>query len=349
MRCVALAEEFARLNFSIVFIMDRPSKTIFKVLSKRSFKLECLTHRGEKAIRLCTPSISESWGAPVQDADANATNNVLKRSSKDDLLFLDHYSCDAVWTQTINFKGRVVVIDDLANRQQVCDFLIDQNPSRLPSEYDHLVNKDAIVLTGSRYTIIREQILKRQSQSWSHTQKSTAKEKLLISFGGADPQNWTQRTLDILVEVTTALNLDITVILGPVNPLTESDLKISKDHRSRVSVLKNPPNYADLLTEHLLVVGACGSACWEYLYLGIPSILLPTASNQMANLATLVNSQAAFVIKPQEDFEERLNGILNHALAHRKSLVELSKSAKRIVDGQGARRIVKKIMASKHV
>ena len=71
--------------------------------------------------------ISAGYGLDWRQ-DAMASQDVAREVGPVDLLIVDSYGLDSAWEAAMRpFARRILVIDDLADRQHDCDFLLDQN------------------------------------------------------------------------------------------------------------------------------------------------------------------------------------------------------------------------------
>ena len=76
-------------------------------------------------IRIDFPRSSKlgtSW-----EIDSDQTIEKLKKK-KIEWLIVDHYSLDIMWEEKLRpYVNKIMVIDDLGDRQHNCDLLLDQN------------------------------------------------------------------------------------------------------------------------------------------------------------------------------------------------------------------------------
>ena len=71
--------------------------------------------------------IHAKWLKTSWQVDAKETIKLLK-NDKVDLLVIDHYGIDIKWEEKLRVKSnKIMVIDDLADRNHDCDILLDQN------------------------------------------------------------------------------------------------------------------------------------------------------------------------------------------------------------------------------
>ncbi|MFC0561930.1 hypothetical protein [Halalkalibacter alkalisediminis] len=88
--------------------------------------------------------------------DVEQTIELLKKSVKPiDLLIIDHYSIDKSWELSIRkFVKKIMVIDDLADREHDYDILLDQN-FHLKNEirYNGLIPSHCKLFLGPKYVL----------------------------------------------------------------------------------------------------------------------------------------------------------------------------------------------------
>src|SRR5690606_12034475 len=108
-----------------------------------------------------------------------------------DWLVADHYALDAKCELAlINVVGRIMVIDDLANRPHECVLLLDQNLGRLESDYDDLLPENCQRLIGPHYALLRPEFAELRELSLKRRQPPKLK-RILVFLGGVDRTNVT--------------------------------------------------------------------------------------------------------------------------------------------------------------
>ena len=79
---------------------------------------------------------------------------------------MDHYALDINWEKSLRAEiGKIMVVDDLANREHDCDIIIDQNLGREIKDYEQLVPRESAILCGPKYALIRKQFSKLRNSS----------------------------------------------------------------------------------------------------------------------------------------------------------------------------------------
>ena len=151
MRCLALARALREEGASCRFVCRELPGHLGARIAAEGFELALLPADGEAA-------------AMDERGDAEATIEALRGSV--DVLIVDHYALDARWEQALQpHAGKLVAIDDLADRPHLAQMLIDQNAGRRAERYAGLVSTDCRVLAGPRYAMLRPEFRQRREAS----------------------------------------------------------------------------------------------------------------------------------------------------------------------------------------
>ncbi|MAF76562.1 MAG: UDP-2,4-diacetamido-2,4,6-trideoxy-beta-L-altropyranose hydrolase [Halobacteriovoraceae bacterium] len=191
-------------------------------------------------------------------------------------VFVDHYSIDKRWEKKIKSKCRkVVVIDDLGDRQHSCDYIVDPNYASLESKFlgsgSEVIEK---LLLGTKYTILKSDF-PRLRESYLEKKTNSSLKKILVNLGGASNSIILKK---ILIGIEDSSFSGEVVVLANNEEFVkecESDIVFSK-----FTFIKYISDMADFYHDIDLVIGAAGTSFWERCCLGIPSILLKVADNQ---------------------------------------------------------------------
>lgn len=260
------------------------------------------------------------------------------------LLIVDHYGLDAAWERQARIdKTRVLVIDDLANRQHACDVLVDQNVVGHPwSRYAALVPPHCILLEGPNYAMLRPEFGTERQRLRLRDGKV---DRCLVFFGGTDPMDLTTRTLDAIAELERP-DVTFDVVVGMGNPRRELIASSAEAMRNVVFHVQTN-RMASLMAASDLSIGAGGTATWERCCVGLPSLVVITAENQR-----IVASEAAArgaCVNLGDGSELTAPAIataLKGALAGRIDLKVMSAAASRVTDGNGASRVADAVLAA---
>lgn len=206
-----------------------------------------------------------------------------------DVIIVDHYQIDAAVEQKLYaYANKIVVIDDLANRQHICDVLLDQNSTEnYEYRYDTLVPKTCVKLLGPKYLIMRDEFIEARQNRQNRNDKV---KKLLVFMGGTDPTHETMKVLEALEKFTFE---KVHVVCGNRN---EQKSAIQLICEQREYYYHQQIDYmAKLMNEVDFSIGAGGGTTWERCYVGLPSSSTIVADNQtegtehLGNLGVVIN------------------------------------------------------------
>lgn len=296
---------------------------------------------GQAESNLSAPPVPPhaSWaGVPLEDEVAQS-RAVLAELAPDRVV-LDHYALDARWEMQAPPRGTpVMVIDDLADREHLCDILLDQNLGRRAENYAGLVPPHCNLLIGPHYALLRPEFGRLRQRALSRRKDAQLK-NLLITLGGIDKDNATSAVLEAISGIALPADLKITVVMGQNAPCISTVRAQAEMMPCPTLVLCGISNMADLMTEADLCIGAAGSTSWERCALGLPTLLLVLADNQRPGATALAKSGAAMLLG---DGHMKNGSIILHEYlrgdADPDRLRHMSSLAANLVDGGGATRI----------
>jgi UDP-2,4-diacetamido-2,4,6-trideoxy-beta-L-altropyranose hydrolase len=270
--------------------------------------------------------------------DARQTLDALK-AWKPDWLVVDHYALDAKWERALaDAAGKIMVIDDLANRPHECELLLDQNLGRVASDYDGLLPAECQRLIGPRYALLRPEFAALREQSLSRRSNPELK-RILISLGGVDRTNVTGRVLEALSESALPRSTELDIIMGAAAPYLDDVRQQTARLPFKATVSVNVKDMAQRMCLADLAIGAAGSTSWERCCLGLPAILMVLAENQVPGAKALEAAGAAKMIGVPALVATMLPSIFA-ALSNTTWLIRMSKAAANITDGQGVFSVV---------
>lgn len=282
------------------------------------------------------------WLGVTQERDAAETTAVL--SGKDaEWLIVDHYALDRTWETLVRPHVRkLMVIDDLADRPHDCDVLLDQN-FRLEgdSRYGALVPPPCTRLIGPRYALLRSEFAEVRRRI---KRRAGPVRRVLVFLGGSDPDNVTGRALEALTAPELG-DLEVDVVIGAGSPHA-ADIGRRVAERPRTTLHVQVRNMAELMARADLALGAGGSATWERLSVGLPSLVVTIAENQRRStedldllglLKWIGGSETVGVPELRDALRNAVNRSRNRDDANVRAGMDL-------VDGAGAARVADLLM-----
>ena len=255
-------------------------------------------------------------------------------------VILDGYGFDEDCHLRLKDAGaRVLVIDDWVRLPRYhCDVLLDQNFGA--EGRDYLVDEGCAVLLGPRFALVAPEFAARAAESEPVT---GARTRLLVTMGGADPQNQTAKALDALSGVDED-ELEVTVAIGAANRHA-AEIRRRVDSIPGCRLEEDARDMPELMARADVAVSASGTTCWELACMGVPSVLVVLAENQRP-AAEALDAAGVFVnagwhedVSP-DDISRALHSLLRHPGTRAK----MRERAQRLVDGRGAGRVVAAMM-----
>lgn len=338
MRCLTLADELQRSGAVIHFICrDLPGNAIFLV--EKKYKIHLLPATSVKLIL----NNYETWLGATWQQDALDTQRVLvELAIKPDLLVIDHYGIDSRWENIVyESVKKILVVDDLANRCHLCDFLLDQDMYDDPQKrYISLVPTKCKMLLGPEYCLIRQEFAIQRKSLKAFREKV---ERICIFFGGGDLTNETSKALKALESLRN--NISVDVIVGTSNPHREKIASLC--HRlPNCTYYYQISNMAEVLSEADIAIGAAGTTVWERFCLGVPSIVHPIADNQIEGAYYLSSHNLVVgILKNKVTSSEDYRIAVNLLIGNTELRKQIHFRTLKLVDALGTKRVADFLLA----
>lgn len=337
MRCLTLANALKEKGSVCEFLCREHPGNLIGFIRNQGFPVLSLGAPCDDASAYSSNRYLQ-WLGATQEKDASACKSVL-RDQQYDWLIVDHYEIDYRWQSLLaSHYSRLAVIDDLATRSHCCDVLLDQTYGRPDSDYKALVPGECEILTGSEYALLRPDFSRLREMSLERRKKSGLK-RILISLGGVDSNNVTERVLDGLCESPLPRDSEIVVVMGTTAPWLDAVRKRAARMPWSTSVLENVSDMASQMCSADLAIGAAGSTSWERCCLGLPTLMLILADNQRYAASLLSSAGAAHLLSSEEQLGDQLSQCIERALSDPGFLNNMSTAASGITDGAGASKV----------
>ena len=340
MRCRTLARELQRRGAAITFICQRQPGDLIALL-RHEFPVVALPAQPLAACEgLKGRALYGAWLGHSQAQDVAQCLEALQEAgiTSASWLVVDHYGLDASWESQLlsglasEAPPRLLVIDDLADRQHLADVLLDQNFFGYGTEprYQGLVPPGCLQLLGPHYALLGPEYAQLHPLMPARTELR----RVLVFFGGVDPSNLTAQALEALMAPELA-HLTVDVVLGSQSPHRQAvaELVARRPHTSLHAAL---PSLAGLISRADLAIGAGGATTWERACLGLPSIVVAIAANQKPFSEAL--DQAGYLQLLGEATSITPRQILSALLARCMEPLQFHASAA-LTDGWGAPRL----------
>jgi UDP-2,4-diacetamido-2,4,6-trideoxy-beta-L-altropyranose hydrolase len=327
MRCLTLAKQLKQKNANISFICRDLEGNLINFIKDDGFTVYDLP---KIRVNKIDTNDTFKWYKENWQQDAHETQYLIENQIHPvDFLIVDHYGLDIKWESNLKpFTKKLMVIDDLANRKHVCEFLLDQNfYLNYQERYQNLVPPECKQLLGPNYVLLREEFIEAYCQKRIRNGEI---HNILVFFGGTDPTNETVKALDALVLLDN--NIKINVVVGSSNK-RKDEIREYCDRYPNFFFYCQVSNMAELMNEADLAIGAGGTTTWERCYLGLPSITIIVADNQIelsddvSKFGATINLGFSHEVTSDQIFEA-----VKDLIEHPKKVQSLSERASKLVN-----------------
>lgn len=321
MRCIALAQAWQDKGGKVTFISYCENIGLMARISDEGFQ---------------SIAIKKPHPHPDDLAQTLAYLNSpspLTHYSSSRWLVLDGYHFTPDYQKAIRDAGMLLlVVDDMNHLERYCaDIILNQNNNAQKQRYN--CDENTILLEGTDYVFLRREFLTHSN--FNRVIPSRAR-KILVSLGGADPDNVTLKVIQALC-LLSELQIKITIVVGPANVHEGYLRSVLPSTGLNYNLLINPPNMFDLMADADLAISAGGGTYWELAYMGVPCVMIILADNQQGVAEELANMGVVFNlgwhnILSCEDIAQAVYSVIISDQARR----DMLQKGQTIINGYGA-------------
>ncbi|MDZ4320263.1 MAG: UDP-2,4-diacetamido-2,4,6-trideoxy-beta-L-altropyranose hydrolase, partial [Phenylobacterium sp.] len=246
----------------------------------------------------------------------------------------DHYGLGRPEHEAIADGRPALVIDDLADRPLGGALVLDSGPARVEADYRGLTS-GARLLLGPKYAPVRPAFAALRNASLARRQETPR--RVLVSMGLTDLDGITGKVVEQLRRRYGETALD--VVVGAGAPSRKGLTRIAA-HDPRLTLHVDTPDMAELATAADLAVGAAGSAMWERCVLGLPSVVVTIADNQIPAATAMAKAGAVLVVDGRADsFGVDFDRAMTRLFIDETLRASLAENSAELCDGEGAARV----------
>lgn len=332
MRCIAMAQAWKKRGGSVTFISHCPNCGISNRIESEGFTLIQINDIWPNAQDLQkTVAIINTFHAQIKDRASDSGSWVI----------LDGYHFTPDYQKEIMASGvRLLVIDDYNHLDHYnANILLNQNIGS--HHYPYSCGPDTIKLTGTKYVMLRSEFRRNQKP-----RPLTKVENILVTMGGADPDNVTSKILQA-IDKTDATDFNFNIIVGPNNPNIEGLKETFQNKHPHVHLIENA-DMPGMMTWADLAITAGGSTCWELCFMEVPLMVVILAKNQTQLASGLEKAGAAIILGEKETLtSDEITHSISTLVPNIKKINRLKKSGAALVDGKGTKRIIRQMLVGK--
>lgn len=258
MRCLALAQAWQDVGGTVALAAAELPETLALRLAREQLGLH----------RLDVPVANE--------ADAAATAQIAQQTGAV-WVAVDGYRFKAEYLEALGRTGfRILSLDDMAHLDRYpVDLLLNQNLSARREHYRDKLSPHASLLLGPRYSLLRREFRLAHPKREPLAGRAP---RVLISFGGSDPENCTEAVLRRLAQRTGAW--EVQVLAGAANPHVAALRNFALRAPFPCSIHVNVGNVAALMARADVAITAGGSTVWELAAMRLPALIGAISEDQ---------------------------------------------------------------------
>ena len=339
-RCLCIAQALESLGKSVCFLVsDHDSFSLLQDLAASIFE----DYSFSFDVKILETAKYNDLELEIEELSVLLTPSTPLLNSKP-VIFVDSYFVTEHYFACLSEFAKVAYMDDLRAFDYKVDLVANYDviPSARKQEYELSYTNAGVSLLGAGYTPLR-----RQFQNQEVSLRSQIK-NILITTGGSDPYDFTTTLSDYLLSLE--LNIELHVVVGRLFKNADSLEELAKQHSS-LHLHYNVSDMASLMRQCDYAISAAGTTLYELCALGIPSISISMADNQIPMAETFAEADAVpyagdIRVQKVEDMNEILGQISNHLtfLSKDISVRQLQhQKMRRLVDGNGAIKIAEKL------
>lgn len=344
MRCIALAQAWQDRGGNVTFLSHCKSDSLQQRIQDEGFEF----------IPIEKPHPDPS--------DLTQTLNVQKRYAPISMPYalrpwitIDGYHFTPDYQKTIRDAGiRLLVIDDMNHLPRYhADILLNQNIHAKKLNYS--CDKDTVQLLGCEYALLRREFLKYKDQKHDIPDKA---KNILVTMGGADSNNVTLKVINAF-KLLDDPDLKVKFLVGPNNP--HIDTLENALHNSTCALLNRDPlwgvqsdcsmclvlnatNMPEIMAWADMAVSAGGSTCWEMAFMGLPSLVITLADNQIGVAEGLAKNGASIDLGWHGSISvKQCCQALKEIVRDKNKRSCLSERGQKLINGKGKQQIIRAI------
>jgi len=314
MRCIALSEELINRKNICYFISNIDNEILCKNIEKSNIILKKVST------------------FPDEKDDINFLINFSKKNEID-WIITDHYYIDIEYIKKLKEKKlKILSIDDNSNIHYYSDIVVNQNIGA--KNFLYSAEKYTKFLLGPKYVMMRDELLNKNNKK-----KIKDVQKLLITMGGSDHDNYTLKVLKSLKDLNE--NINVILVVGPLNPNYIKLKRFVKKMNVNIQLINSPKKISDIYLKSDIAISAGGTSCYELSYYGIPNLIITVAENQL-NIAKEFDRRGISIYLGDKKevtadiIKDKVNELINNHYLRKK----MNQKGQKLIDGLGKKRIV---------
>ena len=326
MRCLALAKAWQNRGGYPIFVTAAGSGLIEARLKSEEMEVMYLSDR------------------PGSIDDASRTADIAHERNASWIL-TDGYDFSGGYQQIIKETGMsLLFIDDNGHADHYyADIVLNQNIHAHEQLYVKRESYTSLLL-GTRFALLRREFLKWKG--WKREIRELAN-KVLVTLGGGDPANATFKVIQALKQ-TNIDGMEVAIVVGPANPHVRTIERELVTAPFAFRLFQSVEDMAELMAWADIALAGAGSTSWELAFMGLPTLTLVLAENQLAIAERLNLARVVVNLGSHEKLSSgQIAQVIRQSLLSVEERLELAQRARALVDGEGIHRVLMNLSGEK--
>lgn len=235
-KCISSKHILNKNNSTILFVVNKNEDLAIKILKKN--KINCIKYN-----------------------DFNELYNILSKNNSDIIINDCLNTTEELIFNQKKYTKKVINFEDYGKGVNNADIIIN-------SFYNENVINGNKIYTGLKYTLLSPLL----SQS-NVSKLNDIPQKIILSFGGSDPNNITEHVLKLLIENNIYKKIHILVILGIGYRYKTKLLNVIEKY-TNISISIDEHNMIGQFQTSDIAITSCGCAMFEACYFLLPTICI---------------------------------------------------------------------------
>ena len=243
------------VNHEVIFLLDEAQPLGIEIVKNNNYPY--ITHNSNKG--------------DGPEADDKAKEEIIEKIVEygPDIIINDILNTNSKYTKSLRDKGFFIVdFEDVGGGVKYAHLIFD-------ALYEHKIPLKNLY-SGHKYYILKDEFY---YQSFKTIDKKV--NRILLTFGGTDPNNLTEKVLESVLE--SKYENDIEVILGLGYSRKEEIQEKYKDNE-RISIYENVKNMSEHMHNADLIFTSAGRTMYEIASLGVPCICLCQNERELTHI-----------------------------------------------------------------
>ena len=275
MRCLTLAKGLRQIGADCLFVCRELEGNLIAKIRQEGFVCIALPILTDLNNVLYSDEENILLGSSLLNDEVDAIRAL--GAEKVDWLVVDHYAMSKSWEVKFRlFAKKIMVIDDLANREHDCDLLLDQNlVENFENRYHNLIPENCATFLGPEYALLQSEYADLYPRT---PPRKGAVNRILVFMGGVDQHNLTSRIISAFITLNRK-DIVLDVVAGSMSQFL-AEIQTQAKPFENIKIHYNTDTLAYLVLKADLGIGGGGATSWERCCLGLPSIVITLAENQ---------------------------------------------------------------------